>query len=111
FAAIQWSADYALAGDEPNLVAYCALVICLSLGIFTLWALVSWVFSIAPLLVLLENRGVASSLVLSLRLGPLTGQLVEVNLVMSIIKLALIVLAMVFSTIPLLFVLMMRRPP
>ena len=111
FAAIQWSADYALAGDEPNLVAYCALVICLSLGIFTLWALVSWVFSIAPLLVLLENRGVASSLVRSLRLGPLTGQLVEVNLVMSIIKLALIVLAMVFSTIPLPFASDMEGPP
>jgi hypothetical protein len=31
FAAIQWSANYALAGDEPNLVVYCALVICLSL--------------------------------------------------------------------------------
>jgi hypothetical protein len=103
FAAVQWSADYALSGDEPNLVAYCALVICLSLGIFTLWALVSWVFSVAPLLVLLENRGVASSLLRSLRLGPLTGKLIEVNLIMGIIKLALLVLAMVFSAIPLPF--------
>src|SRR5271165_4840242 len=111
FAAIQWSANYALSGDEPNLVVYCALVICLSLGIFTLWALVSWVFSIAPLLVLLENRGVGSSLVRSLRLGPLTGKLVEVNLIMGIIKLALVVLAMVFSAIPLPFASNMEGPP
>jgi len=111
FVAIQWSANYALSGDEPNLVTYCALVICLSLGIFTLWALVSWVFSIAPLLVLLENRGVGSSLVRSLRLGPLTGKLVEVNLITGIIKLALIVLAMVFSAIPLPFASNMEGPP
>jgi hypothetical protein len=111
FAAIQWSANYALSGDEPNLVAYCALVICLSLGIFTLWALVSWVFSIAPLLVLLENRSVGSSLLRSLHLGPLRGKLVEVNLILGIIKLALIVLAMVFSAIPLPFASNMEGPP
>jgi hypothetical protein len=111
FSAIQWSSNYALSGDEPNLVVYCALVICLSLGIFTLWALVSWVFSIAPLLVLLENRGVGSSLVRSLRLGPLTGKLVEINLIMGIIKLALVVLAMVFSAVPLPFASVMEGPP
>ncbi len=37
----------------------------------------------------------------SLRLGPLTGKLVEINLVMGIVKLALIVLAMVLSAVPL----------
>ena len=40
----------------------------------------------------------------SLRLGkPFTGKLVEINLVMGIVKLALIVLAMVFSAAPLPF--------
>ncbi len=111
FAAIRWAANYALSGDPPNIVLYCALVICLSLGIFTLWALLSWVFSIAPLLALLEDRGVASSLYRSLRLGPLTGKLVEINLVMGIIKLALIVLAMVFSATPLPFESVMQGPP
>jgi hypothetical protein len=111
FSAVQWAANYSLSGDEPNLVAYCALVICLSLGTFTLWALVSWVFSIAPLLVLLEGRGVGSSLLRSLRLGPLTGKLVEINLIMGIIKLALVVLAMVFSAIPLPFASSMEGPP
>ena len=111
FAAIHWAANSTLSGEEPNLVGYCALVICLSLGIFTLWALVSWVFSIAPLLVLLENRGVASSLLRSFRLGPLTGKLVEINFIMGIIKLALVILAMVFSAIPLPFESVMQGPP
>ena len=103
FAAIQRAGTATLSGDSPNFIGYFALVICLSLGIFIVWALVSWVFSIAPLLVLLENRGIASSLVRSLRLGPLTGKLVEINLIMGIIKLALLVLAMVWSAMPLPF--------
>ena len=111
FVAIHWAANYSLSGGEPNFVLYCALVICLSLGIFTLWALLSWIFSIAPLLVLLENRGIASSLYRSVRLGPLKGKLVEVNLVMGIIKLALIVLAMVFSATPLPFESVMQGSP
>jgi len=111
FAAIHWSANATLSGEEPNLVAYFAVVICLSLGIFTLWALASWVFSIAPLLVLLEDRSIVGSLVRSLRLGSLTGKLVEINLVMGIIKLALVVLAMVFSATPLPFASVMQGPP
>lgn len=112
FLAIHWAAHVALAGatasadsgqGEPNLVLYCALVIVLSLGIFTVWALLSWIFSIAPLLAILENRSVASSLGRSVRLGPLTGKLVEINLVMGIVKIALVVLAMVFSATPLPF--------
>lgn len=111
FRAIQWAANFALASasasdvaqGEPNLVVYCALVIVISLGIFTVWALLSWIFSIAPLLAVLENRSIGSSLARSLRLGPLTGKLVEINLVMGIVKLALVVLAMVFSATPLPF--------
>jgi hypothetical protein len=103
FAAIRWSANITLSGDAPNIVGYLALVICLSLGIFTVWALVSWVFSIAPLLALLEHREIASSLARSLRLGPLKGKLIEINLIMGIIKLTLVVLAMVWSAMPLPF--------
>ena len=111
FMAVRWAANFTLAnasanGDtqgDPNLVLYCSLVIILSLGIFTAWALASWVFSIAPLLSLLEGRGAGASLLRSLRLGPLKGRLVEINLVMGIVKLALIVLAMVFSATPLPF--------
>jgi hypothetical protein len=111
FTAVRWAAHRTLAGAEPNLVAYCAWVICLSLGIFTLWALLSWVFSVAPLLALLEGRGVVDSLLASLHLGPLRGKLVEVNLVLGIVKIALIVLALVFSAIPLPFESVMTGTP
>ncbi len=50
-----------------------------------------------------EDLGVAASLERSLRLGSLRSQLVEVNMVMGIVKLALIVLALVFSATPLPF--------
>ena len=111
FGAIQWSANTTLAGEVPNLVLYFALVICISLGIFTFWALISWVFSVAPLLALLEDESAVTSLARSLRLGSLTGQLVEVNLVLGIVKLALVVLAMVFSATPLPFSSVMIGPP
>jgi hypothetical protein len=110
YLAVRGAANFTLAQaspggaeGEPNLVLYCALVIIFSLGIFTVWALLSWVFSIAPLLVLLEDRGIGGSLARSLRLGPLKGKLAEINLVMGIAKIALVVLAMVFSATPLPF--------
>jgi len=103
FAAMQWSARVTLWGGSENVVGYLALIICVSLGIFTLWALVSWVSLIAPVLALVERRGFGSSLWRSFRLGKLTGKLIEINLIMGIIKLALSVLAMVWSAIPLPF--------
>ncbi len=103
YRAIGWAADATLSSVAPNLVAWSAWVICLTLGIFVLWALLSWIFFIAPLLAMLEGRGVFSSLAHSLRLGSLTSKLVEVNLVLGIVRLALIVLALVFSAIPLPF--------
>ena len=103
YRAIRWAADANLNSVPPNLVAWSAWIICLSLGIFVLWALLSWIFSIAPVLAMLEGTGVVASLAHSLRLGELTSKLVEVNLVLGIVRLALIVLATVFSAIPLPF--------
>jgi hypothetical protein len=108
FGAISWCGRYAVsdaiaAGTDPNLVLYCAMVIVLSLGMFTLWAFLSWFLSVAPLLAMLCNLGVGASLAAATRLGPLKTRLVEVNLVMGIVKIALIVLAMVFSATPLPF--------
>jgi hypothetical protein len=103
YRAIGWAAQATLRSTAPNLVGWSAWVICLTLGIFVLWALLSWIFSIAPLLAMLEGAGVLRSVARSLRLGPLTSKLVEVNLVLGIVRLALIVLAMVFSAIPLPF--------
>jgi len=92
------------AGGEPNLVGYFSLVIVATLGLFTLWAVVSWAISVAPLLAMLKGVGVGGSLAAAaFRLGPLKSKLVEINLVMGIVKIALIVLAMVFSATPLPF--------
>ena len=108
FALIGWASRVAVtapiaANQEPNLVLYCAITIVSSLGLFVLWGVVSWVLSIAPLLAMLRGSGVGGSLADALRLGPLRSKLVEVNLVMGIVKIALIVLAMVFSATPLPF--------
>jgi hypothetical protein len=90
-------------GREPNLVLFCALAIVATLGMFTLWAIVSWVFSIAPLLAMLRGLNAGAALRASLGLGELKSKLVEINLVMGIVKIALVVLAMVFSACPLPF--------
>jgi len=105
FQSMAWvGRTHILPGAEPELVGYAFWSIFLALGFFTLWALVSWPLSIAPLLMLLERRSALSSLRESLRLGKqFTGKLVEINLVMGIVNLALIVLAMVFSAAPLPF--------
>ncbi len=108
FLCVQWMERLTIlgplsVGGEPNLVGYFALVIVATLGLFTLWAVVSWVLSVAPLLAMLRGLGVGASLAAAFRLGPLKGKLVEINLVMGIVKIALIVLAMVFSATPLPF--------
>lgn len=102
---MQWvAATHIAITGEPDLVGYFIWMIFLSLGFFTAFALTSWPFSIAPLLVLCENRSLASALRESLRLGrPFTSKLVEINLVLGIVKLALIVVAMVLSAAPLPF--------
>ncbi|MDQ2925387.1 MAG: hypothetical protein M3R43_07530 [Acidobacteriota bacterium] len=90
-------------GEEPKLVAYFALVIVGTLLIFVVWAMVSWVLSIAPLLVVLHGLDAWESLRAATKLGLLRGKLIEINLVMGIVKIALVVLAMVFSATPLPF--------
>ena len=105
FGSLEWAAATHIAvTGEPDLVGYFIWAIFLSLGFFTVFALISWPLSIAPLLALLERRSVPSALGRSLRLGrPFTGKLVEINLVLGIVKLALIVVAMVVSAAPLPF--------
>lgn len=102
---MQWAAATHIdVPGEPNLVGYFIWAIILSLGFFTAFALASWPFTIAPLLAGLEERSLLPAFVESLRLGKaFTGKLMEINLVLGIVKLALIVLAMVFSAAPLPF--------
>jgi hypothetical protein len=103
YRALVWAANVTLDSSRPNLVGWSAFVICLSLAVFVLWALISWVFSIAPVVAMIENQGILGSLRRSLRLGPLRRKLIEINLGLGIVRLALAVLAMVFSAIPLPF--------
>jgi hypothetical protein len=101
FRSIGWAAATHIGnGEEPDLVGYTMWAVFLTLGFFTLWALVSWAVTIAPMLVLLEDCSAITALARSLRLGKaFTSKLVEINLVMGIVKLALLVLAMVFSSV------------
>lgn len=105
FVCLRWAAWSSLSGPAPNLVLYFIKAIALSFAIFFFWALVSWVFSIAPLLALLEGTGMMASLRNSVRFGQgslrgLRSKLVEINLVLGIVKAALIVLAMVSCATP-----------
>lgn len=103
---MQWAAAaHIFIGGEPDLIGYFIWAICLSLAFFTAFALVSWLLTVAPLLMLLERRRSAvASLGQAFRLGKgFSGKLAEINLVMGIVKLALMVLAMVFSAAPLPF--------
>ncbi len=92
-----------MAGGEPNVVLYFAIVIVASLGLFTLWGVVSWIFFAAPVLAVVEGLGFAESLRAARQRRNLRGPMVEINLVMGIVKIALVVLAMVFSATPLPF--------
>ena len=101
YGSISWAAATHIGtGAEPDLVGYMMWAIFLTLGFFTLWALVNWPVAMAPMLVLLEERSAFSALGEALRLGrTFSSKLVEINLVMGIVKLALLVLAMVFSAV------------
>lgn len=100
WSSVNWAAARDIGnGADPDLVGYFGWVIFLTIGFFAVWAVVSWVVAIAPLLVLLERRSVVSALRESTRLGKgLTSKLIEINLVMGIVTLALCVLALVFSS-------------
>lgn len=106
FGILWWAGRVAIAGPiaagrDPNAVLYAALVIGATLTLFALWSRVSWFLSAAPLIAMLRGTGVASSLRSATHMGAVRGKLVEINLVMGIVKIALIVLAMVASASPL----------
>ena len=108
FLLLMWAGSTAVtaplaAGRPPELVEYFAIVIVGTLALFSLWAVGSWVFSLAPLLAVRLGLGVGASLRAAVGRGPIRLKLVEINLVMGIVKIALIVLAMVFSACPLPF--------
>jgi hypothetical protein len=91
-------------GEEPSLVLFAAMLICGTLLLYVLWAIFSWFLQLAPLLAMQRNLGPIAALRAALT-SPreLRSKLIEINLVMHIVRIALIVLAMVFSASPLPF--------
>jgi hypothetical protein len=90
-------------GGDPNVVGFCGLLICGTLALYVAWGAASWPLQLAPLLAMRYGLGPGASLTRAFAAGPVRGKLMEINLVMNIVKLALIVLAMVFSASPLPF--------
>lgn len=90
-------------GIEPSYVPGFAMAVTATLLLFLLWAVVSWILRIAPILAVSRGLGAFASLRAALRIGPLRSKLIEINLVMGIVKVALLVLGMVFSACPLPF--------
>jgi hypothetical protein len=106
FASVAWAGStHITSATEPDLIGYLCWLIFLSLGLFVAWALLSWSLAMAPVLYFEEGgMGLLSALTTGFQLGKVfSGKLMEVNLVMGIVKIALIVLAMVFSAAPLPF--------
>jgi hypothetical protein len=90
--------------DDPSLVLFSAMLICGTIILYVLWGIFSWFLYLAPLLAMQRNLGVFASLraaIASRR--DLRSKLIEINLVMNIVRIALIVLAMVLSASPLAF--------
>jgi hypothetical protein len=88
---------------EPSIVLFCAMLIVGTLGLYVFWAAVSWPLYLAPLLAMQLGLGPVGSLKMAFRSVAVRGKLIEINLVMNIVRIALIVLAMVFSASPLPF--------
>lgn len=90
-------------GLDPAYVPGFAMAVATTLLLFVSWTATSWVLRIAPVLAMARGLGPVASLRAAVGLGPLRAKLVEINLVMGIVKVALIVLLMVFSACPLPF--------
>ncbi len=90
--------------EEPNLVLMAGMIIGLTLLVFVVWSVSSWVLQLAPLIAMTRNVSVRKSIAMAIRAPKaLRSQLIEINLVMGIAKVALLVLAIVFSACPLPF--------
>lgn len=84
-------------GAEPNLVLFTAETVGLTLAAFMVWSLAVWSLDLPPLLAM-------TGLTLTPKAkAHLRSKLIETNLVMGIVRVALFVLSMTFSASPLPF--------
>jgi hypothetical protein len=105
---VRWANWFAITGPasrgvEPNVVLLCALVVFGTLALFVVWATSIWVMDAAVALAGARGTGAFASVRGVSGIGLMRSKLIEMNLVMGIVKVALIVLAMVFSACPLPF--------
>ena len=90
-------------GLAPAYVPGFAMAVTATLLLFLLWTVLSWILRVAPIFAMSRGFGALASLRAAMHSGSLRSKLIEINLVMGIVKVALIVLAMVFSACPLPF--------
>jgi hypothetical protein len=90
-------------GQEPSVVLFAAMLISGTLVLYVIWGILSWPFHLAPLLAMMRDLGPVAALQAAFASRRVRGKLIEINLVMNIVRIALIVLAMVASASPLPF--------
>ena len=105
---VRWLAGFTIAGPiaaghDPQIMAYTGGAIVLTLGLFVLAGGVSWIFAAAPIVAMRHGTGVWRSLRGAARAHGARAGMAEINLVLSVVKIMLLVLAMAFSAFPLPF--------
>ncbi len=85
------------------MMLYTSGAIVLTLGLFVLTGAFSWVFSAAPIVAMRSGTGVFTSLRTAGEAQGVRSGMAEINLVLSVVKIMLIVLALAFSAFPLPF--------
>ena len=98
---VRWCAAASTVAGVPNVATYFALVAAFSLAFLVIWSLSSWVFSIAPLFLLVEGASLGASLRRSFRPSAATGRLVGVNAAVALLRLGMALFAMLLSALPL----------
>ena len=89
--------------SDPDYVLGFAVLVLVTLLLFVFWTLVGWIFPLASILAMTRSLGAGAALQAAWRSGAVRSKLIEINLVMGVVKIALVVLAMVFSATPLPF--------
>jgi hypothetical protein len=90
-------------GQDPSVVLFAAMLISGTLVLYVIYGILSWPFHLAPLLAMRNDLGPITALQAAFTSTRVRGKLIEINLVMNIVRIALIVLAMVASASPLPF--------
>ncbi|MGC8548255.1 MAG: hypothetical protein ACP5M4_01030 [Acidobacteriaceae bacterium] len=98
---LRWSAQVSTVAGVPDIPVYFGLVTALTIGVLVLWSLCSWVFFMAPLFLLIEQRSLAGSLGRAIRPGSARGRLVGANAVVALLRFVAAAVFTVLSLLPL----------